>query len=237
MKFYSTLLVSVVMCMSATLYAAEPVVTGQQSGLSTQKEKISYIIGLDIGKSVKNDGIDLDPEKFYLGLQDGIADKKSLLSTEEVNQATEVYQKEMKEKQAVQRAKQVEENTKIGKEYLEKNKKNKGVVVLPSGLQYKVVTPGKGVKPKATDKVRVHYSGKLIDGTEFDSSYKRNQPAEFPVNGVIKGWVEALQLMTVGSKWELCIPSDLAYGERGAGGSIPPNAVLLFTVELLEIVK
>ena len=122
-----------------------------------------------------------------------------------------------------------------GQKFLEENKANEGIVVLPSGLQYKVITEGSGKSPKATDKVKVHYKGTLISGKEFDSSYKRNQPAEFPVNGVIKGWTEALQLMKEGSKWMLYIPGDLAYGPRGASADIGPNATLIFEVELLEV--
>jgi len=130
---------------------------------------------------------------------------------------------------------QGEKNMTEGPKFLEENKAKEGVVILPSGLQYKVITEGTGKSPKATDKVKVHYRGTLINGKEFDSSFKRNQPAEFPVNGVIKGWTEALQLMKEGSKWELYIPSDLAYGARGAGGDIGPNATLIFEVELLEV--
>ena len=153
----------------------------------------------------------------------------------DVKKMLNLYRTEAQAAQKKVQAEQGEKNMSEGPKFLEENKSKEGVVVLPSGLQYKVITEGSGKTPKATDKVKVHYKGTLLNGKEFDSSYKRNQPAEFPVNGVIKGWTEALQLMKEGSKWMLYIPSDLAYGARGAGGDIGPNATLIFEVELLEV--
>ena len=158
-----------------------------------------------------------------------------MLSEEEMRTVMTAFQKEMAAKQAEMMKSQGEKNKKEGEAFLAENKKKEGVKTLASGLQYKVIKEGTGKTPKATDKVSTHYQGTLIDGTEFDSSYKRGEPATFPVNGVIPGWTEALQLMKVGSKWQLFVPSKLAYGEKGAGPIIGPNAVLIFTVELLAI--
>jgi len=158
-----------------------------------------------------------------------------MLTDKEMGEMLNLYRKEAQAAQQKVKAEQGEKNMQEGPKFLEENKTKEGVVVLPSGLQYKVLTEGTGKSPKATDKVKVHYKGTLINGKEFDSSYKRGTPAEFPVNGVIKGWTEALQLMKEGSKWMLYLPSDLAYGPRGAGGDIGPNATLIFEVELLEV--
>ena len=196
-------------------------------------EKVSYIIGTQIGSSIKTQGIEIDIEMLISGLKDALAGKELAFSEEESKQAMMVFRKRMIEKQAAERAQQAAKN----QAFLEANKTKEGVKVLPSGLQYKVITEGTGESPKAEDKVRTHYRGRLIDGTEFDSSYKSNKPSEFPVNRVIKGWTEALQLMKVGSKWELFIPAELAYGERGQPPVIPPNATLIFEIELLDIVK
>jgi len=201
--------------------------------LKTQKQKVSYSIGLDIGKNFKQNAIDIDVNKLFLGIKDALAGAKPKLTDEEIRAVMMQFQQDRQSSQSKVGAANLEK----GKIFLEANKKKKGIVVLPDGLQYKIITQGKGSKPSATDKVTVHYKGTLIDGTEFDSSYKRGQPASFPVNGVIKGWTEILQLMPVGSKWEVFIPGDLAYGERGAGGSIGPNETLIFTIELLSIDK
>ena len=158
------------------------------------------------------------------------------MTDEEVRETLTALSAGLKEKGMAKRKEAGAASIKEGKEFLDANKKKEGVVTLPSGLQYKVIKAGTGAVPKATDTVKTHYRGTLISGTEFDSSYKRNEPAEFPVGGVIKGWTEALQLMKTGSKWQLYIPSELAYGENGAGADIPPNAVLTFDIELLEIV-
>lgn len=199
--------------------------------LKTQKEKLSYIIGMDMGKNLKNQLVDIDPNILARGLRDALSGSKSVLTEQEVRDTMSAFQKEMVAKQQAIG----EKNKKEGETFLAENKKKKGVTALPSGLQYKVVKAGTGKKPKPTDTVTVHYQGTLIDGTEFDSSYRRGQPATFPVNGVIPGWTEALGLMQEGAKWQLFIPPNLAYGERGTGSQIGPNATLIFEVELVSI--
>lgn len=203
--------------------------------LKSQKDKVSYSIGLDIGKNFKSQSIEIDPNLLARGIQDATSGAKPLMTEEEVRTVMTAFQQEMQTKIAAQGKELGDKNLKNGTAFLEENKKKKGVVTLPSGLQYKVITAGTGKKPKATDTVSVQYRGTLIDGTEFDSSYKRGQPATFPVKGVIPGWTEALQLMPVGSKWQLVIPPTLAYGPAGAGQMIGPNATLVFEVELLSV--
>ena len=193
--------------------------------LKDQKEKVSYSIGLNFGSNLKRQLIDIDLNTFAKGIQDGLSGASPLLSKEEIQETMIALQKEMMEKYRKQ-----------GEAFLAENKKKEGIKTLADGLQYKVIKAGTGKKPKADDTVTVNYRGTLIDGTEFDSSYKRGQPATFPVSGgMIKGWTEALQLMEEGAKWELFIPSNLAYGERGMGGIIGPNATLIFEVELVSI--
>jgi FKBP-type peptidyl-prolyl cis-trans isomerase FklB len=201
----------------------------------TQKDKVSYSIGLDIGKNLKEQSVEVNPDYLAKGLKDSLSGEKSLLTDEEIREAMTAFQAEMQAKQEARMKDQGEKNKIEGEAFLAENKKKQGVVTLPSGLQYKVVKQGAGKSPKPTDTVTTHYRGTLIDGTEFDSSYKRNEPVSFPVNGVIKGWTEALQLMKAGSKWELYIPSNLAYGEQGAGNVIGPNATLIFEVELISV--
>ena len=203
--------------------------------LATEQDKISYAIGADIGGSLKRMEAEVNLDKLTAGLRDALAGSKLQLSDEEIMASMQAFQTKAREKMMAQRAAATEKAAKAGVEFLEANKKKEGVVTLPSGLQYKVIKQGDGVKPKATDTVKTHYRGTLVDGKEFDSSYKRGEPAQFPVGGVIKGWTEALQLMPVGSKWQLVRPSDLAYGEQGAGADIPPNSVLVFEIELLEV--
>ena len=215
--------------LTASAHAAET------SVLKTQKDKVSYSIGLDIGKNLKGQSIEVDPALLARGIQDAISDGKRLLTEEEVRTVMTAFQQEMQAKAAAKSKDLGDKNLKEGTAFLAENKKKKEVVTLPSGLQYKVITAGSGKKPKATDTVTTQYRGTLIDGTEFDSSYKRGQPATFPVTGVIPGWTEALQLMPVGSKWQLFIPPALAYSARGAGQQIGPNATLIFEVELLSI--
>ncbi|MGA9408609.1 MAG: FKBP-type peptidyl-prolyl cis-trans isomerase [Bacteroidota bacterium] len=203
--------------------------------LTTEKDKVSYIIGTEIAGNLKKQGIDIDPELLFKGLKDAFTDEKLLLSDEEIQEVMKTFQQEMMEKQSKKTAELADKNKKEGDAFLDANKKKDSVITLPSGLQYKVIVEGKGKMPGLTDTVTTNYRGTLIDGTEFDNSYKRGEPATFPVNGVIPGWTEALQHMKVGSKWELFIPSSLAYGERGAGQTIGPNATLIFEVELLSI--
>lgn len=209
---------------------------GQGSAaLHTQKEKDSYALGMNIASGLKKQLVDVDAESLARGLKDELAGGKTLLTSEEAQTALAELQSEVRKKQEEEMQKVGEANMKEGAEFLAVNKAKEGVVTLASGLQYKILTAGTGQKPSASDTVVCNYRGTLINGTEFDSSYKRGQPASFPVNGVIKGWTEALQLMPVGSKWQLFIPPDLAYGPRGAGGVIGPNATLIFDVELLSI--
>jgi FKBP-type peptidyl-prolyl cis-trans isomerase len=204
--------------------------------LKTQKDKASYAIGLNIGKSMHKDSVDVDTSILLRGLKDGLAGAKPLMTDDEARAAMVTLQTDLRKKQEEKMLVQGEANKKEGEAFLAENKTKDGVVTLPSGLQYKILTEGAGPKPTATDTVVCNYKGTLIDNTEFDSSYKHGQPATFPVSGVIKGWTEALQLMPVGSKWHLFIPSELAYGARGGpGGGIGPNATLVFEVELMSI--
>jgi FKBP-type peptidyl-prolyl cis-trans isomerase len=204
----------------------------EKSELTTPKQKASYAIGANIGKSMKAQGLDADFDMIAKGMKDA-ADGKAALNEDEMKEAMMSLQAEMQAKAA-----QAGEKAKgEGVAYLAANKSKEGVKATSSGLQYKVMKEGKGAKPKASDTVKVHYRGTLIDGTEFDSSYKRGEPIEFPLDGVIKGWTEGVQLMTPGSKYQFFIPSDLAYGERGSPPTIPANSTLIFEVELLEIAK
>ncbi|MBA4392315.1 MAG: hypothetical protein C0407_02065 [Desulfobacca sp.] len=211
------------------------VVTAESVTLKNQKDKVSYSIGINMGRNLKQMAVDVDPDTFVKGFKDAFSGGKSLLSDEEMQTVMTAFQKEMAAKQAEKMKVVGEKNKKEGEAFLAENKKKEGIKTLTSGLQYKVIKEGTGKTPKATDKVSTHYQGTLIDGTEFDSSYKRGEPATFPVKGVIPGWTEALQHMKVGSKWQLFIPAKLAYGERGAGPNIGPNSVLIFTMELLSI--
>ena len=196
--------------------------------LKNQKEKVSYSIGLNIGRNLGSDlkrqSIDIDPNILAKGIQDALSGANPLLSNEEIQETMVAFQKEMMEKQKQR-----------GEAFLSENKKKEGVKALPSGLQYKVIKVGTGKKPKLNDNVTVQYRGTLVDGTEFDSSYRRGQPAIFPVSGVIPGWTEALPLMGEGTKWQLFVPPNLGYGERGAGGLIGPNATLIFEIELISV--
>jgi len=207
----------------------------EPKGLKDQKEKLSYVIGVDIGKALEKQGVQIDPEIVAKGLKDGFSGGKLLMNDQEIQETMTAFQKEMRVKQEAALKQAGEKNKKEGEAFLTENKTKEGVKTLPSGLQYKVIKAGSGKKPKATDTVVTHYKGTLLDGTEFDSSYRRNQPATFKVNGVIRGWTEALQLMEEGAKWILYVPSALAYGERGAGGQIGPNATLIFEVELVSV--
>jgi FKBP-type peptidyl-prolyl cis-trans isomerase FklB len=205
--------------------------------LTTQKDKASYAIGMNIGKSMHRDGVDIDTSILLRGLKDGMSGAKPLLTDDEAKAALTALQADLRKKQEEKLVVEGETNKKAGETFLAENKTKDGVVTLPSGLQYKILTEGTGPKPTATDTVVCNYKGALLDNTEFDNSYKRGQPATFPVGNVINGWKEALQLMPVGSKWQLVVPSDLAYGARGGpqGSGIGPNATLVFEVELISI--
>ncbi len=225
---------AIVICMgivlfSGSLYASDVEV------LKNEKDKISYSMGVDIGKRLKQQSIDFDPDLFAKGLKDVYSGGEVLLTDQEIKETLTAFQKTLIAKQAEARKHMGEKNKQEGDAFLIENKQKEGVTTLPSGLQYTVIEAGTGKTPKATDTVVTNYRGTLINGTEFDSSYKRGKPATFPVNGVIKGWTEALQLMKEGAKWKLFIPSDLAYGERGAGNTIGPNATLIFDIELISV--
>lgn len=218
-----------VMFIAVAAFAAEP------EAFSNDQDKASYAIGVQIARNMKAQGVPLNVEAFARGFQAGFTGTPALLTDEELQRTLQAFQQEMMKRQQQAMAAEGAANREKGKAFLEANKSKEGVVELPSGLQYKVIKAGTGKKPTAESTVRVHYRGTLLDGTEFDSSFKRGQPAEFPVNGVIKGWSEALQLMQEGAKWELYIPASLAYGDQGAGGMIKPGSTLLFEVELLEV--
>jgi len=199
---------------------------------ATEPQKAAYGIGLNMGKSLAQGGLnDLDLQALLLGIEDALGNKESKLSDLELEAAFSFLQRDAEAKLA----KLGEESAAAGKKFLETNGKRKGVVTTASGLQYEVLKKASGAKPKETDVVSVHYEGKLVDGKVFDSSIARGQPIEFPLNGVIKGWTEGLQLMQVGEKYRLYIPGNLAYGEQSPSADIPPNAVLVFDVELLGI--
>ncbi len=203
--------------------------------LTTQKDKFSYALGMNLGTSLRRQSVPVDPNILARGLKDALAGGKTQLTEDQAKAALMEVQTEMRKKQQEEMQQAADTNKKAGEAFLAGNKSKDGIVALPSGLQYKILTPGTGPKPAASDTVVCNYRGTLLDGTEFDSSYKRGQPATFPVSGVIKGWTEALQLMPVGSKWQLFVPSDLAYGDRSPGPEIAPGSTLVFEVELLSI--
>ncbi len=205
--------------------------------LDNEDQKASYAIGLRYGEGFKRDLAELDMEAFQKGMEDGFKGNDPMLTQEELVATLQALQARKMQEQKDKQEKALEENKDKGVAFLEENKKREGVVVTESGLQYEVITEGDGASPTAEDQVKVHYHGTLPDGTVFDSSVERGEPITFAVGGVIKGWTEALQLMQVGDKWKLYIPSELAYGERGAGPKIGPNQVLMFEVELLEVIK
>src|SRR5213082_854230 len=218
-----------IVIVSASLLAFPLFGQDKSPQLKDQKDKVSYAIGMQIGFNLARQKVDINPDVLNAGMKDAIAGKPQL-TPEQVKDVMAQFEKDIEQKQ-----KQLGEKNKTdGAKFLEDNKKKPGVKTTASGLQYKVEKEGTGSQPKATDMVTVNYRGTLIDGTEFDSSYKRGQPATFPVNGVIKGWTEALQLMKVGSKYQLWIPSNLAYGERSVSPELGPNATLIFEVELLD---
>ncbi|ACN17632.1 Mip2 [Desulforapulum autotrophicum HRM2] len=201
--------------------------------LKTEKEKISYALGATIGNNIKQDYA-VDQEAFFKGFTSSTTGK-ILMTAEEMQQSMAIFQQQMQASQMAKMQAVADKNKIDGDVFLAENKVKEGVVTLESGLQYKVIKNGEGKKPVASDTVECNYRGTTIDGVEFDSSYKRGKPASFPVQGVIKGWTEALQLMNVGSKWMLYIPADLAYGDRGAGPTIQPGTTLIFEIELLGI--
>jgi FKBP-type peptidyl-prolyl cis-trans isomerase FklB len=205
------------------------------SALPTQRDKISYALGMNMGVNLHRQSVDVDPAILEQGLKDGMTGSKPLMSEDEARAVLTQLQEDMRKQQAAKAQQMGATNKTEGDAFLAANKTKEGVVALPSGLQYKILKQGTGPKPSATDTVACNYRGTLINGKEFDSSYGRGEPTTFPVNGVIKGWTEALQLMPVGSKWQLFIPPDLAYADRGAGPDIGPNSTLIFEVELVSI--
>lgn len=224
-----TVLVGLALGMSLSL------ALGQEVKLESQKDKTSYALGMNMGTNLKRQEVEVNLELLVRGIKDALSGSESLLNDDQMRETFQTLQTEMRRKAEDRRKAEGEKNKKEGEAFLKENAAKDGVVSLPSGLQYKVVKEGSGPIPQQTDRVKVHYRGRLIDGTEFDSSHQRGQPASFPLTGVIRGWTEALQLMKVGSEWELYIPSGLAYGERGSPPKIGADAVLIFNVELLGI--
>ena len=208
--------------------------SAQPMKLTTQKDKLSYAIGMNMGQGMKRDSLDLDPSIVLQGFKDASAGK-TLMTDEDMKVVLTNLRDELAKKQQAEAQRLGQINKQAGQQFFAANKAKEGVVTLPSGLQYKILKEGTGPKPAASDTVVCEYRGTLLDGTEFDSSYKRGKPADFPVDKVIKGWTEALQLMPVGSKWQLFVPSDLAYGERTVSAEIGPNSTLIFEVDLLSI--
>ena len=229
-----------IMLMLVTLAACKEKKEMKLTDLKVPAEKLGYAFGTEVGKSFKTfkeNDIHFDTKAFFQGFNDGMNDGKPLLTPDEVKSVQKETIAKLRKNMEVKKKASAENNLKDGEKYLAENSEKEGIVVTKSGLQYKIMKKGDGQIPAGTDTVKVNYVGKLLDGTEFDSSYKRGKPAEFKVTGVISGWTEALKLMPVGSKWQLFIPSKIAYGARGAGKQIGPNATLVFEVELLEIVK
>lgn len=223
--------------LASTLFtlAAGCVWADDQQVLKDDQQKISYSIGVSIGSNWKRQGVEVDLDILNKGIKDGLGGGATLLTDQEIRNILTGYQQKLQAAQEGQRKQLADKNKQESEAFLAANKEKARVVTLTNGLQYKIITEGKGEMPKANDTVEVNYRGTLIDGTEFDNSAKRSEPATFPVRGVIKGWTEALQLMKVGSKWQLFIPSELAYGQLGRPPAIGPNATLIFDLELLSI--
>ena len=215
--------------------APAPAKTAAPLDEKTLHDRVSYFYGADVARSFRDNGVEVDLDIFFQGLKDTLEKKPTKYTQEELDTAMNQFAQAMMAKTQKDQAEAGTKNAEEGEKFLAENSKRKGVTTTPSGLQYEVIKAGDGAKPSATDTVSVHYHGTLVNGKVFDSSVQRGEPVSFPVNGVIPGWTEALQLMTVGSKWKLFIPAKLAYGERGAGQDIGPNSTLVFEVELLKI--
>lgn len=215
--------------------AKVPKAAEQAIEMKTMMDSVSYIIGIDIARNLQKNKLEVIPDLLSKGLKDHFSGAPSLVSDEQMQNLMGRFQQIMMAKQQQMAREMAEKNKKEGEAFLAQNKTKEGVITTASGLQYKIIIKGNGKIPTAQDTVVAHYKGTLVDGTEFDNSFKRNEPATFPVTGVIKGWQEALQLMPVGSKWEIYIPSELGYGEQGAGQAIPPGAALIFEIELISI--
>lgn len=229
MKYFPVTILSLGFLFTCTFCFA-----GEKLELKDQKDKESYSLGYQFGQTLKYQGLDINVEIYKAGIQDALGGKNPSLSQEEIQKTVSALQRRIVAARQKELKEKSEKNLAEGKAFLEENKKKEGVKTLPSGLQYKVLAEGSGKTPKAADNVTVNYKGTLINGAEFDSSYKRGKPTTFQVNKVIKGWTEALQLMKEGSKWQLFIPAELGYGDRGAG-PVPPNSTLIFEVELISV--
>lgn len=216
-----------ILTLAQPLWAATP--------LKSEEAKVGYLLGLQFGANLKNQGLNVDLNALKMGLDDGSQGKDPKISAEEAQEVMTRFRQTMMAKMKQMQERAATENLATGKRFLAANQKKPGVKETKSGLQYKVIKQGSGSKPSADSKVKVHYEGRLITGQVFDSSYKRGEPATFPLGGVIPGWTEALTMMRPGAKWQIYVPADLAYGERGMGKTIPPNSVLVFDVELLEV--
>lgn len=214
-----------------------PLLAADAPALKTMEDKVSYSIGSDLGKNLKRQGIDINPQIFAKGMEDGMKGGELLMTEDEMKQVLSDFEKEMMNKKASEFNKQAEDNKAKGEAFLKDNKGKPGVVTLPSGLQYKIITKGTGSKPTKDDIVTVEYTGRLINGEVFDSTEKGGKPVSFKLDQVIPGWTEALQLMPAGSTWEVYIPANLAYGSRNVGGAIGPNETLIFNVHLIEVKK
>ena len=228
MKSFHTM--ALILGLAVTGFTAET-----QPALTNDLDKASYVIGTDLGQRFRAQGLELNADAFIRGFKDSLSGGKSVLTDEESRTALKAFEITMNTKRQLARQEATGKNLKEGEAFLAENAKKEGVKTTASGLQYKPISTGTGLKPKATDTVKVHYRGTLLDGTEFDSSYAGNEPITFQLNQVIAGWTEGVQLMPVGSKWQFFIPGRLAYGENGAGETIGPNATLIFEVELLGI--
>lgn len=235
MKCTSFLSLAWVACASLGYASGTLAAASKTPPLADKTDRISYSIGVDIGRSLDKQKIAIHPDLFLTGVKDGLANQLRLMSEEEIQKTMGDLQTELFERHKADFQALSQKNKSEGEAFLTKNGKKKDVITLPSGLQYRIITPGKGDSPKPTDTVTVHYRGKLLDGTEFDSSYSRGEPAHFVLQNVIPGWTEALQHMKPGAKWELFIPPQLAYKEQGISELVGPNATLVFEVELLEI--
>ncbi|MCH9656120.1 MAG: FKBP-type peptidyl-prolyl cis-trans isomerase [Planctomycetes bacterium] len=229
-------------CLCIAFFGCSQFVTAQtekansgKSSLKDQKQKVSYGIGYNLGQNLMKDDLGLDPQILVKGILDAMTKQKPQMTEEEIRATLVAFQQELRSQQETKMKQAAAANVAKGKQFLAANAKKEGVKTTKSGLQYKVIKKGTGKTPGLNDSVTTHYRGTLINGKEFDSSYKRNQPATFPVKGVISGWTEALQLMKEGDKWQLFIPGDLAYGSRGSGPVIGPNEVLIFDIELLKV--
>ena len=214
---------------------SDPAPVAAQAGPESKVDKLSYAIGVNFARQFKSQNIEINPDMLHSAVKAIMTGQTALMTDEQVMTTLQDFEKEMQDKMKGEMKKAAQENINKGKAWLAENKKRQGVVELPSGLQYEVIKDGSGESPKATSTVTTHYAGTLVDGTEFDSSIKRGEPATFAVNGVIKGWTEALQLMKPGAKWKLYVPSDLAYGDAGSPPTIGPGETLIFEVELISV--